>query len=338
MISWQYPWFFFLLPLPLVWRLIIPATKKVSQALKVPFVQAITQTPKQNRFTARFNPKIIIAYVVWGLFLIGSANPLWLGEPIQLDRSGRDLMLAIDLSQSMELPDMQLNGEEVNRLTALKAVAGDFIAKRRGDRLGVILFGSRAYLQTPLTFDWQTVQYMLDDASIGLAGPRTALGDAIGLAVKYLKDLPESNRVLVLLTDGANNSGHIMPLAAAKIAKQYGIKIYTIGLGSDQLSIRGFFGQEIINPSEDLDESVLKDIAKMTHGHYFRAKDSNGLAHIYDLISSLEPLGHDNITMRPQTALYPLPLGIALLISSLVVLRHWRWPFKRSNLLRGEIV
>lgn len=334
MITLQYPWLLCLLPLPVLVYWLTPAANKSGQAIRIPFFTRITTSMSTRQSALRWQRKGLLLSLVWIGLVLASTNPLWLDEPIQIDQSGRDLMLAIDLSQSMELPDMQLNGRPVNRLIALKKVASDFIQQRRGDRLGIVLFGSKAYLQTPLTFDWQTVQYMLDDASIGLAGPRTAMGDAIGLSAKYLKDLPDSNRVLILLTDGANNSGYLDPMDAAKIAKDLGIKIYTIGLGSDKLAIRGFFGQEIVNPSEDLDETLLKNIADMTQGHYFRAKDTASLTSIYEWINQLEPLGHDAITLRPQTALYPWPLGFALLILLLRLLRQTHLSYQQNRVLR----
>ena len=326
MLSWQYPWLLLLLPLPWLLRHFVPAVQNTGLAIRIPFFQSISKATAGRSSRTTPTLKQLLAYTLWALLLVAATNPLWLGKPIQLDRSGRDLMMAIDLSQSMQLPDMTLNGNKANRLTALKSVANDFIKKRHGDRLGLILFGSKAYLQTPFTFDWQTVQYMLDDASIGLAGPRTAIGDAIGLSVKYLQDLPEKNRVLILLTDGANNSGQITPLDAAALAKDLNIKIYTIGLGSNSLAIEGFFGQQIVNPSEDLDEKVLTKIAKMTGGRYFRATDTQSLAEIYDAINKLEPMGHDNIILRPQTALYPIPLAIVFAFTVLLALRKCRMP------------
>lgn len=333
MLTWQYPWFFALLPLPFLVYWLTPATKQVSAALRLPFFDRISETSTRKSTHPKTTLTLWFAFLIWALLITASCNPTWSGKPIQMDRSGRDLMLAIDISQSMELPDMRLNNREVDRLTALKHVATEFITARKGDRLGMILFGSRAYLQTPLTFDWRTIQFMLDDASIGLAGPRTAIGDAIGLSIKYLKELHGSNQVLILLTDGANNSGQVLPLDAAELARQLGIKIYTIGLGSDGMVINGFLGPQTINTSDDLDETTLKEIAEMTGGHYFRAKDTAGLAEIYDYINQLEPLSRDTLTMRPQTALYPIPLGIALLLN---LLRHIlrRYTSRRTNKLQ----
>lgn len=337
MLTWEYPWLLMLLPLPLLVHLFLPASQASQVSLYLPFFTRIQAVTKPSTADAKSLHKLWFALLLWTLLLLASSNPTWRGAPIQMDRSGRDLMLAIDISQSMELPDMQLKNRDVDRLTALKHVAHQFIDARKGDRLGMILFGSRAYLQTPLTFDWKTIQFMLDDASIGLAGPRTAIGDAIGLSIKYLSSLPGNNKVLVLLTDGANNSGQILPLDAAKLAKQVGIKIYTIGLGSEGYIIQGFLGPQTINPSDDLDETTLITIAEMTGGHYFRAKDTESLGEIYEYINQLEPLSRDILTLRPQVALYPIPLGLALLLAGLRQLQYWirQYPFKHRQRREG---
>ncbi len=170
------------------------------------------------------------------------------GETIVLPQKGRDIMLAVDISGSMKMEDMSIKGQSVSRLAVVKMVGKEFINSRKGDRLGLILFGSRAYLQTPLTFDTKTVQHMLNDATIGLAGMQTAIGDAIGLAAKRLLDISQENRVLILLTDGGNNSGAVSPLSAAKLAAENNIRIYTIGFGADQLTVPTMFGRQTINP------------------------------------------------------------------------------------------
>jgi len=315
MLNIEYPWLLILLPLPLLINWLIPAAQQIQDVLYIPFLNRIKRLSSNNPSHNTFGFKSWRAWLLWLLLLIASTNPTWSGDPIQIERSGRDLMLAIDLSQSMEIPDMQVAGQSVDRLTALKQVAGDFINHRKGDRLGMILFGSHAYLQTPLTFDWHTIQYMLNDASIGLAGPTTAIGDALGLAIKYLKDLPGDNKVIILLTDGANNAGQLSPLDSAEIAAKLDIKIYTIGLGSDSMVIQSLLGPHTINPSQDLDETSLQKISEMTGGHYFRARDTAGLAEIYQLINQLEPIIHDQFILRPQKPLYPYFLVLALLLN-----------------------
>jgi Ca-activated chloride channel family protein len=219
----------------------------------------------------------------------------------------------------MEIPDLQRNDQTINRLQIVKKVAADFIDKRQGDKLGLILFGSKAYLQTPLTFDRKTIHTMLNDATIGLAGGRTAIGDAIALAVKKFSSENIKSRVLILFTDGSNNSGTIEPWVAAELAKDNQIKIYTIGLGASQLAVRGIFGKQLINPSADLDEELLKKISNITQGKYFRAQNEKTLTKILDAINQLEPISADNKTVRPITALFYWPLTASLLCFSLLI-------------------
>ena len=190
--------------------------------------------------------------MIWGILLLAAARPQWIGDPVALPVSGRDLMMAVDISGSMEIPDFTLRGEQANRLMVVKAVASEFIQRRRGDRLGLVLFGARAYVQTPLTFDRDTVQAMLGEAEIGLAGKETAIGDAIGLIIKRLKEQPHDRRVLILLTDGANTAGDISPIQAAKLAEEQDIRIYTIGVGADHMEVPSLFGSRMVNPSKGL--------------------------------------------------------------------------------------
>ena len=195
-------WALAALPLPLIAAWLLPrAAEQQEPALKLPFDGALAAMETTAR-GATNRPRLLLASLAWVLLVIAAARPQYVGDPVQLPVSGRDLMLAIDISGSMETEDMSVNGRAVSRLIAVKAIAGDFIERREGDRLGLILFGDQAYLQTPLTFDRETVRTQLNEAAIGLAGKRTAIGDAIGLAVKRLRDQPQENRVLVLLTDG----------------------------------------------------------------------------------------------------------------------------------------
>ena len=263
----------------------------------------------------------ILLVLAWILLVLATTRPQWVGEQLELPVSGRDLMLAVDLSGSMEVDDFEINGRNVDRLTATKFVARDFIERRKGDRLGLILFGRKAYLQTPLTFDRHTVNTLLMESAIGLAGRETAIGDAMGLAIKRLKDNQQDSRVLILLTDGANTAGEIEPIKAAELAQRYGLKIYTIGIGSDKLVRRGLFGRQF-NPSRDLDEKTLTAIAEATGGQYFRARDTEELNEIYSRLDELEPVEVDSQTFRPVRALFMWPLAIALLIGGLLVI--WR--------------
>ncbi len=218
-----------------------------------------------------------MAALAWLFLLIAAARPQWLGDPITLPQAGRNLMLAIDVSGSMETPDMTLDGNQTSRLNAVKQVAGDFIEHRGNDRVGLILFGTQAYLQAPLTFDHTTVRHFLDEAVIGVAGRETAIGDAIGLVIKRLRKAPGGKGVLILLTDGQNTSGNVSPIQAAKLAAQTGLRIYTIGIGADRMRVQGLLGSRLINPSTNLDEATLKTIAHTTGGRYFRARSLTDL-------------------------------------------------------------
>ncbi len=334
MYSFDWPWMFVLLPLPLlVYWFSKPLANTRSRALKVPFFNKVSQLSKQTQAVSksRFSPLLLLALLAWLFLIMASAQPKWSGEAISIPVSGRDLMLAVDISGSMEQNDMFFANDPVDRLTAVKAVLLPFIKQREGDRIGLILFGDHAYLQTPLTFDRKTIERMLLESFIGMAGQRaTAIGDAIGLAVKRLKDLPTTqseSRVLILLTDGSNNAG-IAPLTAAKLAKQIGIKIYTIGFGADEMIVRSFFGRQRVNPSRDLDEKTLKEIAQITGGQYFRARDTQELQKIYQTLDKLEPVESDNLTYRPSQSLFHLPLSLAFVLALVVYIsRQFYQPF-----------
>jgi len=321
MFSFAWPWLLLLLPLPFVLRRIVPAAAtKREAALRVPFLEDFCERVETDR-ALHGQPRwhFWVAAIAWMLLVVSSARPQWLGEAIQLPVSGRDLMLAVDLSGSMKERDFVIEGERVDRLTATKWVAGDFIERRVGDRIGLILFGDKAYLQTPLTFDRKTVKTLLDEAAIGLAGKQTAIGDAIGLAIKRLQGKTGQSRVLILLTDGANTAGEIEPEKAADLAARTDLKIYTIGIGADRMTVRSLFGSQVINPSKELNETLLKALAENTGGRYFRAKNSEELVQIYRLLDQLEPVERETQLLRPVKSLYPWPLAVSMLLAALVL-------------------
>ncbi|MCP3671385.1 MAG: VWA domain-containing protein [Gammaproteobacteria bacterium] len=319
MISFIWPWLILALPLPLlVRRLMPPVAQGEEAALRVPFMDGVQISSPTTMTNGRGRWRLALASVIWLLLVLAAMRPQWLGEAVELPISGRDLMLAVDLSGSMQEQDFVIDGEAVDRLTATKMVATDFIRKRVGDRLGLILFGERAYLQTPLTFDRETVVTLLLESAIGLAGKKTAIGDAIGLAVKRLKDNPQESRVVILLTDGANTAGVVDPVKAAGLAAQKGLTIYTIGIGADEMIVRSLFGSQRVNPSRDLDETALKKIAQQTGGRYFRAHDTKELEQIYAIIDQLEPLEQEQQLFHPKRALFHWPLGIALILGLLL--------------------
>ncbi len=320
MFELEWPLVFALLPLPLLVYWMLPATGSEQQAaLRVPLIDDF-------RFAVAFGERVNaqrwrqwLSLLAWLLLVLAASRPQWLGESIAIPVSGRDLLLAVDLSDSMRTGDFMIDDRQVNRLQATKRVASRFIERRRGDRLGLILFGTRAYLQAPLTFDGKTVNRLLQESAIGLAGKRTAIGDAIGLAIKRLDLESDTARVLILMTDGANTAGEVTPLKAARLAAAHGLKIYTIGIGADEQVENTWFGLRRVNPSAQLDEKTLREIASLSGGRYFRARDSAELARIYQLLDELEPLPRDSRNLRPVKSLFMWPLAIALGLAGLLI-------------------
>jgi Ca-activated chloride channel family protein len=322
MFEFSYPWLFILLPLPLLLR---RKTQQQGSPLKH---KALLQASSQGSALVSKAPrsvKTVMALLCWCFLVLAATQPKWLGETVTLPQQGRDLMLALDLSGSMDISDMQHQGQSINRLQAVKLVVSDFIQQRKGDRIGLILFGDAAYQQTPLTYDLTTIQTMLDEAVRGLVGERTAIGEAIGLAVKRLNAYETSNKVLILLSDGANTAGVIQPTEALQLAKAAGVKVYTVGVGAEQMVQQSIFGRQLINPSQDLDEVLLTRIAEETGGKYFRARDLAELAQIYKLLDQLEPIERDQISYRPQQSLLHWPLLAAFFCSVLLALGQVRW-------------
>ncbi|WP_351088973.1 VWA domain-containing protein [Shewanella sp. S1-49-MNA-CIBAN-0167] len=319
MLVFYWPWLLILLPLPLLIKRI--NLTNVGGHLQLPGIT--TTVTKTNSISHKGGRKRY--WLMWICLLLAVARPQWLGDPIELPSKGRDLMIAVDLSGSMQIEDMVINNQTVDRFTLIQHVLSDFIERRKGDRLGLILFADHAYLQAPLTLDRRSVATFLDDAQIGLVGKQTAIGEAIALAVKRFDKVDESNRVLILLTDGSNNAGNIEPDIAAQIAAKRNITIYTIGVGAEILERRTIFGKERINPSMDLDEVQLKKLANMTKGRYFRARNSEELESIYQEIDKLEPVSRDQLSYRPKSELFYWPLLMSLLISFLISLQQ-QWP------------
>ncbi|GAB5414179.1 MAG: VWA domain-containing protein [Congregibacter sp.] len=326
MITLLWPLVLLLLPLPWLVRRFAPPKRQQRAALRAPFFQRWQQladaTPSGSKRSGR-NYRSWLLWAIWLALVLAAARPVWIGEAIELPNSGRDLMLAVDISGSMRVEDMRVGDSMARRLDAVKILGGDFLSRRSGDRLGLILFGSRAYLQSPLSFDVKTVQRFLEEAQIGFAGQETAIGDAIGLAVKRLRERPASHRVLILLTDGQDTASTVDPLEAAALAADMGVRIYTIGIGADSLTLPGLLGSPLgarqVNPSQDLDEESLEDIAEQTGGKYFRARNPEELAQIYRILEALEPLEVDTALYRPQQSMAAIPLLTALLLSLLMV-------------------
>ena len=318
MLEFAWPWLALALPLPILMRALLPRARAgATLSLRIPFYATLAGR-SLSVGTRRRWWLAALAMVAWAALVGAATRPQWIGEAVSIPVSGRDLMVAVDISGSMETADLVIRGQEATRLQVVKQVAGDFIERRAGDRVGLILFGRRAYLQTPLTFDRQTARALLEESAIGLAGKETAIGDAIGLAVKRLREEPEENRVLILLTDGANTAGAVKPLKAADLAAAEGLKIYTIGVGADEMLVRSLFGTRRINPSADLDEDALTAIAEKTGGRYFRARDTASLMQIYDILDELEPAAEEEDVLRPPAEFYWLPLAAAVALSLLI--------------------
>lgn len=318
MIHFDFIWALAALPLPLLvyW---LPSKKQAEIApLKMPTLhkgmQASSNIPEKKKSS------LVTLSAIWLLLVLACTQPQWLGEAVNVPTEGREMMIAVDLSGSMQVEDMTLNGRSVNRLDMLKVLLGEFIERRSGDRLGLILFGDDAYMQTPMTFDRKTVQQMLDETVLGLVGKQTAIGDAIALAVKRFDEKKDSNRVLLLLTDGQNTAGKITPEQALELAIAKDITIYSIGIGADVMVQNSLFGARRVNPSSELDEESLQQLADKTGGQYFRARASEDMSQIYQLLDNLEPVEQEQQQMRPLTALFYWPLGLALLISLLSLL------------------
>lgn len=297
-------------------------------ALRVPFYRQALAAGHLDQHQAPPRWSQLMAWLAWAALIAALARPQWVGEAVPVTQNARDLFLAIDLSPSMQEEDMVWRNRRTTRLNVTKAVVSDFIAQREGDRIGLILFGSQPYIQAPLTFDLKTVETLLREAAPGMAGDSTAIGDAIGLAVKRLQERPRDQRLLVLLTDGRNTSGEVSPQEAAKQAAQRDIRIHTIGVGSDEPVRRGLFGMPR-NPSADLDEALLKEVATLTGGQYFRARSTGELEMVYEVINQLEPVEQDARLYRPVTEYYWVLLLTALglgLTSRLTLPARWRSP------------
>ena len=322
--SLAWPWALLAIILPLIIRYLLPEAKGLSEAgLRVPSVESFSTLRDRSGKEQLRNWRFWLATLAWVLLVLAAARPERIGEELDVPVAGRNLMLAVDLSGSMDQKDFELAGRRVDRLTATKAVASDFIERREGDRIGLILFGERAYLQVPLTLDRKTVNILLMEAFIGLAGEKTAIGDAITLAVRRVHEAEKDvgDQVLVLLTDGANTAGEVQPLKAAELAQQVGLRIYTIGIGAEQLEVASLIGgRRRINPSADLDEDTLTEIARLTGGRYFRATDTASLQGIYKLVDELEPVEEPESGFRPVKSYYFYPLGAAVGLIALMSL------------------
>lgn len=329
---WQleYPWLLFLLPLPWVTYRYLPAYREARSAVRVPFFSAMSRAVGETPSSAasRANRwQLLLSLVIWALLLVAAARPVFIEKPIERQQPVRDLLLAIDISQSMETEDFtDANGKKTNRLAAVKAVVQGFIDKRKEDRIGLIVFGSGAYPQAPLTLDHASLSLLLNDTGIGMAGPNTAIGDAIGLSLKMLEKAQEQEKILVLLTDGNDTSSAITPDHAAEMAGAKGVVIHTIGIGDP-----GATGEAKVNLSE------LERIAKTTGGQFFRAEDRTALDQVYSTLDRLTPHQVKTLSHQSQHELFFWPMGAALLLLTLYHLSAMLGPRLVASSQRREV-
>ena len=320
------PWvlLFVFLP-PLIWFFLPKAKPQMPSALKIPFFHYVSAVTEQEKNSLQQINSLLIPSLIWLLTLIALSGPRWVGPAQPMTREGYNIMMVLDLSGSMEMRDMVYHGRAFTRLQVVKQAAENFVSERSGDKIGLILFGTRAYLLSPLTYDRQTVLNGIADATAGLAGQTTSIGDALGLAAKHLRNAPKNGRVIIMLTDGANNSGNLLPEKAAELARSEQIKVYTIGLGADT-DPRALSNPFFImgGAGADLDEDTLKSIAKETGGRYFRATDPQSLSQIYQTINKLEKIKQEQANVRPQIEYYVWPLATALLL-------FFYWLFMQSS-------
>ena len=320
---WQldYPWLLLLLPLPwLAWRY-LPDYREARSAVRVPFFtgmsRAVGQKPAASGSQGN-RRQLMLNLLVWGLLVLAIARPVWIEKPIERQQPVRDLMLAIDISQSMQTEDFtDASGQKIDRLTAVKQVVQGFIQRRKDDRLGLILFGSGAYPQAPLTLDHASLALLLDDSGIGMAGPNTAIGDAIGLSLKLLDAAHEQEKVLILLTDGNDTSSAITPEHEASMAAAKGVVIHTIGIGDPSAS-----GEAKVNLS------ALQQIAETTGGRYLRAENRDTLDQVYATLDQLTPHQVKTLSHQPKRDLFWLPLAAALSLFALYHLIAAAWPHR----------
>lgn len=317
--GFAWPWLLLAIPLPWLMRVVMPARANLQPALRVPWGERLRRVASGSALEAGSRGFPWLALLAWCLLCVAAARPQQLGPPVAPPQAGRDMMLAVDLSASMGEEDMELGGRLVDRLTAAKAVLADFLDRRAGDRIGLVVFGDRAFALTPLTLDRDSVRQQLDASVVGLAGRATALGDAIALATKRLQQQRTEQRVLIVLTDGVNTAGVLEPAKAAQIARDAGVRIHAIAFGGEGGGALSLFGLRLPTGGDEVDEAGLRKIAQLTGGRFFRARDTEALAGIYAEIDALEPVQRQGQAVRPRIERYPWPLGLALVVGVLSV-------------------
>jgi len=309
-LHFAYPWVFLLLPLPLLVYRLAPPHYEPRLAVYVPFMHVLTRVVGGSRgfkavITRRRRLQLAQIALAWVAMITALARPLWLDDPLVRELPMRDLLVALDLSGSMETRDFTaVDGSPVERLAAAKQVLDGFLARRQGDRVGLIFFGSAAFVQAPFTDDLDVVRELLDEAQVRMLGPRTVLGDAIGMAIPLFERSEVDERVLIALTDGNDTGSLVPPVRAAEIARDQDVRIYTIAMGDPQAA-----------GEQQLDEATLQAVATTTGGAYYHADDRNELEQVYAELDRLTPRKVKTQSYRPERELYYWPLGLGLLLS-----------------------
>lgn len=336
--SFFYPWLLILLPLPLIWRLLLhylPSLKRLSQrilpewervaenAILLPTFQELNQLVETHNRSQIWRGRIGITWAIWILLVLSLAQPLWIDKHQPLPMTGRDLMLLVDVSGSMRKMDFIQNEQPISRLGMVKQIASRFVERRIGDRVGLILFGNKPHLRGPLSHDRKAISHLIQQSEIALAGESTAIGDAIGLAIKRMREIKSESRVIVLLTDGANNEGIVNPRKAAELAASQGIKIYTIGIGGEEAPAPNPYDVWSSEAAQAYEKEVLEEVAELTGGYFFHVMDGLGLQQAYERLDQLEPAFTQNIYKYLAKPLYPWFLGLALILSVLAVWKGW---------------
>lgn len=305
----EYPWLLALLPLPLLVYWLLPSYKEEQDSLRLSFFSYISSamgiTPQPGAVVIKSNwLQKIIAPVCWGLIILALARPQRVEPPIQKIQPGRDVMLALDISQSMETPDFRTpDGKRMRRVDAVKQVVAEFIRKRKNDRIGLIVFGLAAYPVTPFTLDHDACIKILSQTDAGMAGPQTMIGDAIGLAIKQFDNSDAKQRVLILLTDGNDTGSRMPPRKAAEIASQRGITVHVIGIGDPHAS-----------GEDKVDYAALGNIAKVTGGQLFHGENRSELEKAYATLDAITPQNFKTLSYQPKRELFMFPLGAAVVL------------------------
>ena len=315
MLTITWPWLFLLIPLPWLFRRILPRHQEQKAAVRVPFMHSLSrltglQPGSPDTATGRRRSQWLVLVIAWLLVVVAATRPRWLEEPVTMELPMRDLLVAVDLSGSMEARDFaDENGNSIDRLTAVKRVLDGFFARRDGDRIGLVLFDSAAFVQVPFTDDLEVVRELLNEAQLRMLGPRTMMGDALGLSINLFERSEVDERVLIALTDGNDTGSLVPPERAAEIARDNGVVVHTIAIG-DPTSI----GEQA------LDEKTLQNVAAITGGGYFHANDREELEAIYQHLDAINPRQVETLSYRPLTDLYHWPLAAALLLTMLNML------------------